>query len=69
MFLMFNFFITGAVIGLEVNGDDSIKLSNDTLHNLLQGKKKSEVAYVSMNKETSLKDIDNFYNFVDMTMS
>lgn len=57
------------MIGLEINGDDCIKVCNEILDTLLEGKNKSELVFISSSKEKAAKNIDDFYNFVDMTMS
>ncbi|XP_028392552.1 protein XRP2-like [Dendronephthya gigantea] len=59
----------GAVIGLEINGDGCVKTCNELLDTLLEGRNKSELVFISRSKEKSAKNIDDFYNFVDMTMS
>ena len=59
----------GAVIGLEINGDGCVVVCNEMLSTLCEGKNKSELAFISTSKETAAKNIDDFYNFVDMTMS
>ena len=69
MFLDVEYFISGAVIGLEINGDNCVEVCNDILNTVFEGKNKSELAFISTSKETAAKNIDNFYNFVDMTMS
>lgn len=59
----------GAVIGLEINGDDSVKICSDILDTMFDGKDRSELVFTSTSKDTSAKNIDDFYNFVDITMS
>lgn len=62
-------FIAGAVIGLEINGDKCVKVCNQILNTMFEGKNQFEHAFISRSKETAAKNIDDFYNFVDMTMS
>ena len=57
------------MIGLEINGKESISLCNDILDAMFEGKNKSEFVFASRSKETATKSIHDFYNFVDMTMS
>ena len=40
------FFFIGAVIGLEINGKESISLCNDILDAMFEGKNKSEFVFV-----------------------
>ena len=63
------FLFLGAVMGLEINGDDSVKICYDILDTMLDGKDRSELVFTSASKDTSAKNIDDFYNFVDITMS
>ncbi|CAB4006920.1 XRP2, partial [Paramuricea clavata] len=59
----------GAVIGLEINGDNCIQVCNEIMGTLFKGRNKSELAFISKSNETAARNIDDFYNFVDMTMS
>ena len=53
----------------KINGKESISLCNDILDAMFEGKNKSEFVFASTSKDTAAKSIDEFYNFVDMTMS
>ena len=57
------------MIGVEINGKESISLCNNILDAMFEGKNKSEFVFASTSKDTAAKSIDDFYNFVDMTMS
>ena len=48
---------------------ESISLCNDILDAMFEGMNKSEFVFTSTSKDTAIKSIDDFYNFVDMTMS
>ena len=63
------YFLAGAVIGLEINGDNSVGVCNEILNTVFGERNKSEHVFISTSKETAVKNIDDFYNFVDMTMS
>ena len=56
----------GEVIGIELNGKDIIKSSEEVLSEM--GVSLDEV-FVSKNQNVAKSDIDAFYNFVDMTLS
>ncbi|CAJ1059868.1 protein XRP2 [Xyrichtys novacula] len=54
----------GPVIALELNGDGVVEACKNTANEVFSGTK----VFVSDNKNTSSRDVDNFFNFADMQM-
>ena len=57
----------GAVIGLELNGDNACRLCQEALTSTT--KEHPGLVYVSPTAETASKQIDGFYSVADMMMS
>ncbi|XP_032232280.1 protein XRP2 [Nematostella vectensis] len=53
----------GALVGLEVNGDNCIQICSGQIGSAGSG------VYVSPDNQKASTDIDQFYNFIDMSMS
>lgn len=56
----------GPVISLELNGEGVIRKGEDVLEKL---KVSLDAVYISVNQTSAKTDIDNFYNFVEMSMN
>lgn len=54
----------GPVIALELNGDGVVEACKSLANEVFSGTKN----FVSDNKNTSSRDVDNFFNFADMQM-
>lgn len=54
----------GPVTALELNGDGVVEACKNVANELFSGTK----VFVSDNKNTSSRDVDNFFNFADMQM-
>ncbi|XP_075901415.1 protein XRP2 [Nelusetta ayraudi] len=54
----------GPVIALELNGDGVVDACKNIANEMFNGTK----VFVSDNKNTSSRDVDNFFNFADMQM-
>uniref|UniRef100_H3CZ86 Protein XRP2 n=1 Tax=Tetraodon nigroviridis TaxID=99883 RepID=H3CZ86_TETNG len=56
--------VKGPVIALELNGDGVVEACNNAAAEVFSGTK----IFISDNKNTSARDVDNFFNFADMQM-
>ncbi|KAL4656494.1 protein XRP2 isoform X1 [Arapaima gigas] len=54
----------GPVVGLELNGEGVVEACHSITEDVFSGTK----VFVSENKNSSTKDVDNFFNFADMQM-
>ncbi|XP_041967728.1 protein XRP2 [Alosa pseudoharengus] len=54
----------GAVVALEFNGDGVVETCRNIANDVFNGSK----VFVSEDKDTSCRDVDNFFNFADMQM-
>ncbi|KAM4699526.1 protein XRP2 [Discoglossus pictus] len=54
----------GPVVALEFNGEGAVESCQSTVHDIFSGTQ----VFVSENKASSSRDVDNFYNFADMQM-
>ncbi|RVE74055.1 hypothetical protein OJAV_G00037640 [Oryzias javanicus] len=54
----------GPVVALELNGDGVVEACRNIASEVFSGTK----VFVSDNKNTSTRDVDNFFNFADMQM-
>lgn len=54
----------GPVIAIELNGDGVVDACKSLANEVFSGTK----FFVSDNKNTSSRDVDNFFNFADMQM-
>lgn len=54
----------GPVIALELSGDGAVDACKNIANEVFSGTK----VFVSENKNTSSRDVDNFFNFADMQM-
>ncbi|XP_062306313.1 protein XRP2 [Osmerus eperlanus] len=54
----------GPVVALEMNGDGVVEACKNIASEVFSGTK----VFVSENKSTSCRDVDNFFNFADMQM-
>lgn len=54
----------GAVVALELNGDGVVEGCRNIANEVFSGTK----VFVSENKDTASRDVDNFFNFADMQM-
>ena len=61
------FVYLGPVVGLEMNGDSCVQKCQEFISKVFGGQ--TTEIYVSEAGEKASQDIDNFYNFVDMTMT
>uniref|UniRef100_W5KZC0 Protein XRP2 n=1 Tax=Astyanax mexicanus TaxID=7994 RepID=W5KZC0_ASTMX len=55
---------TGPVVALELNGDGVVEACRSIANEIFNGTK----VFVSENKSSASRDVDNFFNFADMQM-
>lgn len=60
-------YITGPVIGLEINGDGCIQYCQEVTVNVMKGT--TGLVFVSQSVESAAKQLDDFYNFAELMMS
>lgn len=57
------FHFPGALVGLEINGSDCVQCCRQAINT------SDKNVYVSPSAEKAIQEIDQFYNFVDMSMT
>lgn len=65
--MTFVFYLTGPVIGIELNGDDCVESCKSEALSLLEGS--IGLVFISQSQTEAEKQIEDFYNFADMQMS